>query len=171
MGCTSLRGDAPERRVVFWRMVEAAGIEPASEKDHRKETTCFFHSNFSTTAWKWTSSLWSSSINLGCKATNRSPATQLAKMTPRLTCEHVNQSGYLIIRPRVQTACYWQLLFTDRFTGARNPACLSTVITIPSNPVRPLTFSLCNCAVTWQFNPNQRFEYLQIQAISQQGWW
>ena len=28
-------------------MVEAAGVEPASEKDQRKETTCLVHSVFS----------------------------------------------------------------------------------------------------------------------------
>jgi hypothetical protein len=33
----------------------------------------------------------------------------------------------------------WQLLFSDRFTGARNPARLPTKDTIPSNPLRPLS--------------------------------
>ena len=31
----------------------------------------------------------------------------------------------------------WQLLFSDRFTGARNPARLPTLDAIPSNPLRP----------------------------------
>src|SRR5204863_7902217 len=31
----------------------------------------------------------------------------------------------------------WQLLFSDRFTGARNPARLPTKDAIPSNPLRP----------------------------------
>src|SRR5579871_1332208 len=35
----------------------------------------------------------------------------------------------------------WQLLFSDRFTGARNPARLSTTDAIPSNPLRPLSVS------------------------------
>jgi hypothetical protein len=35
----------------------------------------------------------------------------------------------------MQTADYWQLLFSDRFTGARNPARLPTTDAIPSNPV------------------------------------
>ena len=39
----------------------------------------------------------------------------------------VNRSGYLKIRRRMQTACYWQLLFSDRFTGARNPTRLQTI--------------------------------------------
>jgi len=33
-------------------MVEAAGVEPASEKDHRKETTCLVHSFVSTAPWE-----------------------------------------------------------------------------------------------------------------------
>ena|SRR5258708_2829364 len=41
----------------------------------------------------------------------------------------------------MQTADYWQLLFSDRFTGARNPARLPTTDAIPSNPLRPLSFS------------------------------
>ena len=38
----------------------------------------------------------------------------------------------------MQTACYWQFCFSDRFTGARNPARLSHRDSIPSNPLRPL---------------------------------
>ena len=41
----------------------------------------------------------------------------------------------------MQTADYWQLLFSDRFTGARNPARLLTTDAIPSNPLRPLSIS------------------------------
>jgi ATP-dependent Clp protease adaptor protein ClpS len=41
----------------------------------------------------------------------------------------------------MQTADYWQLLFSDRFTGARNPARLLTTDAIPSNPLRPLSLS------------------------------
>jgi hypothetical protein len=41
----------------------------------------------------------------------------------------------------MQTADYWQLLFSDRFTGARNPARLPTTDAIPSNPLRPLSHS------------------------------
>ena len=40
----------------------------------------------------------------------------------------------------MQTAC-WQFWFSDRFTGARNPARLSTKDSIPSNPLRPLSLS------------------------------
>src|ERR1700689_2305992 len=42
----------------------------------------------------------------------------------------------------MQTADYWQLLFSDRFTGARNPARLPTIDAIPSNPLRPLSPSV-----------------------------
>src|ERR1043166_1178433 len=42
---------------------------------------------------------------------------------------------------RKQTAVYWQFWFSDRFTGARNPARLSTTDAIPSNPLRPLSLS------------------------------
>src|SRR5689334_15795158 len=41
----------------------------------------------------------------------------------------------------MQTADYWQLCFSDRFTGARNPARLPTLDAIPSNPLRPLSVS------------------------------
>src|SRR5579872_6264906 len=41
----------------------------------------------------------------------------------------------------MQTADCWQLLFSDRFTGARNPARLSTTDAIPSKPLRPLSVS------------------------------
>jgi len=44
--------------------------------------------------------------------------------------------GYLKIRQRKQTAD-WQLLVSDRFTGARNPARLTTTNANPSNPLRP----------------------------------
>src|ERR1700679_356545 len=42
----------------------------------------------------------------------------------------------------MRTADYWQLLFSDRFTGARNPARLPTIDAIPSNPLRPLSSSV-----------------------------
>src|SRR5580693_1136760 len=42
----------------------------------------------------------------------------------------------------MQTADYWQLLFSDRFTGARNPARLPTIDAIPSNPLRPPSSSV-----------------------------
>ena len=37
----------------------------------------------------------------------------------------------------MQTACYWQLCFSDRFTGARNPARLSTTIQSRRNRCAP----------------------------------
>src|SRR6185369_2659473 len=48
----------------------------------------------------------------------------------------------------------WQLLFSDRFTGARNPARLPTKDAIPSNPLRPpftlkfTTGAKCGCGKT-----------------------
>ena len=48
------------------------------------------------------------------------------------------QGGYLMIKQRKQTAD-WQFWFSDRFTGARNPARLPTLDAIPSNPLRPLS--------------------------------
>src|SRR5947208_10846982 len=41
----------------------------------------------------------------------------------------------------------WQLLFSDRFTGARNPARLPTTDAIPSNPLRPLSISFYHLRV------------------------
>lgn len=53
-------------------------------------------------------------------------------------CEPADGGGCLKLRQRVQTACRcWQFLLSDRFTGARSPACLSAAIALPSNPVRP----------------------------------
>ena len=49
------------------------------------------------------------------------------------------RGGYLVIRQRMQTAC-WQFWFSDRFTGARNPARLST--TIQSRRIRCAPLSL-----------------------------
>src|ERR1019366_10212400 len=47
----------------------------------------------------------------------------------------------------MRTADYWQLLFSDRFTGARNPARLPTTDAIPSNPLRPLSNSFYHLRV------------------------
>src|SRR5580700_7384681 len=41
-----------------------------------------------------------------------------------MMCRPTTRNGYLI-KQRMQTAC-WQFWFSDRFTGARNPARLST---------------------------------------------
>jgi len=45
----------------------------------------------------------------------------------RSPCEPKDRGGYLKIKQRKQTACCWQLLFSDRFTGAQNPARLHTM--------------------------------------------
>jgi hypothetical protein len=43
-----------------------------------------------------------------------------------------------LIKQRMQTACYWQLLFSDRFTGARNPTRLHTTIQSRRNRCAPI---------------------------------
>src|SRR6185295_16079131 len=45
----------------------------------------------------------------------------------------------------MKTACYWQFWFSDRFTGARNPARLSTTNANPSKPLRPPFDSFYHC--------------------------
>ena len=88
-------------------MVEAAGIEPASEKDYRREPTCLVHSLISTADWERTSRPRSSSIDLGCKAmqcyaklpkaTSRSFRAYLAKRRLYPSCEPGGQDGYLAL--------------------------------------------------------------------------
>ena len=59
-------------------------------------------------------------------------------MTPMTRCAGPRaRARYLETRRRMQTACCWQFWFSDRFTGARNPARLPTTDAIPSNPLRP----------------------------------
>ena len=60
-------------------VVEAAGIEPASEKGHRKEPTCLVHSKISTSGFEWTSHLRPSLIGLGPRTPGGSPKTYLAR--------------------------------------------------------------------------------------------
>ena len=104
------------------KLVEAAGVEPASEKARHAVTTCV-----------------SDSVIVGCPRLNQQDTSNLVRLisTCRLRTEAMDpacendayrpghrrpgQGGYLKIRQRMQTAC-WQLWFSDRFTGARNPA-------------------------------------------------
>src|SRR5579864_7318092 len=57
---------------------------------------------------------------------------------------HRSWAATQLIKQRMQTAD-WQLLFSDRFTGARNPARLPTKDAIPSNPLRPLSTLVYHC--------------------------
>ena len=60
-------------------MVEAAGVEPASEKDHRRKPTCLVRSSILTADWERTSRQRSSPIDLDTEAPGGSPNTYLAR--------------------------------------------------------------------------------------------
>ena len=120
--------------------MEAAGVEPASEKARREKNYVRFRFG-------------------GCRLPVLEPASS-GKLSPivvslLLRTEALGpileddarwmpsrpstRGGYLKIRQRMQTA-YWQFCVSDRLTGARNPARLST--TIQSRRIRCAPFLL-----------------------------
>ena len=119
--------------------MEAAGVEPASEKVYRRKATCVSGSvvvgrSLDTGEKKRLSPI-KSGFRLQAEALDL--LLQDDALGPRAGPS--TQGGYLKIRQRMQTA-NWQFWFSDRFTGARNPARLPTLDAIPSNPLRPLSF-------------------------------
>ena len=124
------------------RLVEAAGVEPASEKVPRRKTTCvsgsvvFVRPIRDRQEW-----VGLSPIDFGLRLQAEALDLLLQNDAPGPRAGPSARGGYLVIRQRMQTAC-WQLWFSDRFTGARNPARLPTRNAIPSNPLRPLSLSV-----------------------------
>jgi hypothetical protein len=82
---------------------------------------------FSAAPWKPASLTLPSLVHLGSElqAEAPSPIPPYDALLPR--CGPQDTGGCLTIRQRKQTAC-WQFWFSDRFTGARNPARLATTI-------------------------------------------
>ena len=119
-------------------VVEAAGIEPASEKARDEEN--YVRSRFESfgchlRAGKSDSRL--VRLGLGFTAPDRSlqPIPQNdARWPPRGLG---GWSGYLEFRQRMQTAC-WQLLVFRSFYGSSEPGTPRHNESIPSKPLRPL---------------------------------
>ena len=122
------------------KLVEAAGVEPASEKVNREKTTCVSGSVVLVRLIRYRQES-DGLARLISAFPLRTEASDLScKMTPVDRVQaHRPGAATQLIKQRKQTADYWQLLFSDRFTGARNPARLPTTDTIPSNPLRPLS--------------------------------
>ena len=74
------------------------------------------------------------------------------------------QGGYLKIRQRMQTAD-WQFWFSDRFTGARNPARLPTLDAIPSNPLRPLSGTILAGGIHFGLTPSPSLSALAWSGV------
>jgi len=108
-------------------MVEAGGVEPPSENARREENYVRIRLmvfDFRLKAGEGSESL----VRLDLDRRLRTEAFGLSrKMT--LTDRRAGSDGWsgYLIRQRMQTA-YWQFCFSDRFTGARNPARLPTPI-------------------------------------------
>jgi len=79
----------------------------------------------------------------------------------RSPCEPKDRGGYLKIKQRKQTACCWQLLFSDRFTGAQNPARLHTM-----TRTRRLRSSSRSFRLTGVDDGHPTKAYLQLHDVS-----
>ena len=141
--------------------MEAAGVEPASGIVLHGEPTYLVRSKVSTGSSERTRLNPSSPIVCQPCAPDRSlgpiPPDDAPRPHAGLWTRAAAGSGSVCERRIVGSCC-----FSDRFTGARNPVCLSTTDAIPSNPLRPHTqirgeenelFCLhCNCAVEHGFD-------------------
>jgi hypothetical protein len=115
-------------------MVEAGGVEPPSEKVRNEENYVRFRFIISASRFR-AGKKGDRLVRLGFSRQLRTEALgQSRKMTltHRRAGSAAGAATYLI-KQRMQTAC-WQLCFSDRFTGARNPARLP--ITIRSRRIR-----------------------------------
>ena len=145
------------------RVVEAAGVEPASGIVLHGEPTYLVRSKVSTGSSERTRLNPSSPIVCQPCAPDRSlgpiPPDDAPRPHAGLWTRAAAGSGSVCERRIVGSCC-----FSDRFTGARNPVCLSTTDAIPSNPLRPHTrirgeenvlFCLhCNGAVERSLDPS-----------------
>ena len=117
-------------------VVEAAGVEPASGIVLHGEPTYLVRSKVSTGSSERTRLNPSSPIVCQPCAPDRSlgpiPPDDAPRPHAGLWTRAAAGSGSVCERRIVGSCC-----FSDRFTGARNPICLSTTDAIPSNPLRP----------------------------------
>ena len=120
------------------KVVEAAGVEPASGIVLHGEPTYLVRSKVSTGSSERTRLNPSSPIVCQPCAPDRSlgpiPPDDAPRPHAGLWTRAAAESGSVCERRIVGSCC-----FSDRFTGARNPVCLSTTDAIPSNPLRPHT--------------------------------
>ena len=120
------------------KVVEAAGVEPASGIVLHGEPTYLVRSKVSTGSSERTRLNPSSPIVCQPCAPDRSlgpiPPDDAPRPHAGLWTRAAAGSGSVCERRIVGSCC-----FSDRFTGARNPICLSTTDAIPSNPLRPHT--------------------------------
>ena len=120
------------------KVVEAAGVEPASGIVLHGEPTYLVRSKVSTGSSERTRVNPSSPIVCQPCAPDRSlgpiPPDDAPRPHAGLWTRAAAESGSVCERRIVGSCC-----FSDRFTGARNPVCLSTTDAIPSNPLRPHT--------------------------------
>ena len=118
--------------------MEAAGVEPASGKVLQGEPTYLVRSKVSTGSSERTRLNPSSPIVCQPCAPDRSlgpiPPDDAPRPHAGLWTRAAAGSGSVCERRIVGSCC-----FSDRFTGARNPVCLSTRDAIPSKPLRPHT--------------------------------
>ena len=118
--------------------MEAAGVEPASGIVLHGEPTYLVRSKVSTGSSERTRLNRSSPIVCQPCAPDRSlgpiPPDDALRPNAGLWTRAAAGSGSVCERRIVGSCC-----FSDRFTGARNPVCLSTTDAIPSNPLRPHT--------------------------------
>ena len=112
------------------RLVEAAGVEPASEMARPDKTTCVSGSVSQSRPQHRQPDAEPSLIGFKPAASGGGFGPIPQDYARPKVRGLASGSGYLIVRQRKQTADYWQLLFSSRFTGAWNPARL--IKTTPS---------------------------------------
>ena len=109
-------------------LVEAAGVEPASGKVYREEPTYLVRSKVSAGSLERTRKNRPSPINFSLRLRTEA-CGQSREMTPFPAMRaRRRERADLIRRRRLTACCYWQLLWSDRLTGARNPVCLFTTV-------------------------------------------
>ena len=119
-------------------MVEAAGVEPASEMACHDKTTCVSDSKSQSRPQNRQEGTEPSLIEFKSAAPGGGFGPILQKDAGPEERRHPTGGGHLKIRQRRQTACYWQLLFFQSFYGSLEPDTPHHTKSIPSKPLRPL---------------------------------
>jgi len=120
------------------RLVEAAGVEPASEMACHDKTTCVSDSKSQSRPQNRQEGTEPSLIEFKSAAPGGGFGPILQKDAGPEERRHPTGGGHLKIRQRRQTACYWQLLFFQSFYGSLEPGTPHHINSIPSIPLRPL---------------------------------
>ena len=131
--------NAPACQPKPWRrLVEAAGVEPASEMACHDKTTCVSDSKSQSRPQNRQEGTEPSLIEFKSAAPGGGFGPILQKDAGPEERRHPTGGGHLKIRQRRQTACYWQLLFFQSFYGSLEPGTPHHINSIPSIPLRPL---------------------------------